>query len=625
MNIPSAAISLVALLSYSVLLTIILTRNARSRVNISFAYYLVTMIIWSLGALMIYIDARVLDTNLWFRLMLVGNVAMPIAFTIFIQNFLMKDWRVWLIGGGVAYLVALFSIITGSVAVSTDLSSGGQLHVILGSGKYITSAIWFFFVLFSAYNLVHEYRITNDLEFKNRIKWIIGVILLIFCGAATNITPLQVYPVDIAFNAIAAIVIANALLRHHLLDIDVVLHRGILYSIPTAIVGVAYYLILSLVWRAFPNTSNSQIFLISLAVAVMTAVIVQPLKDRAQSWIDRIFFREKYDSKLMLTRVSQSVTSVLDLDQLTQYILDEVTNTLHVAHAGFFLKREETGRYDLMAEKGMELHSNLSLAFTNPIVLYLLRHNHALSRYDINVQPQFRSMWGHEWDEINLIGAELFIPLKAKDELVGIFAVGPKLSEQLYTQDDQLTLITLANQTAVAIENARLYKAEQFRREELNALYALTSQLGATDDVGTVLDSTTRHAVESLHVTFAKVLTLEENGEFLCRTTFPARTLSYPLSVGEYEFPAARQYYQKVILQSQSMVLTQKDPSLSKAELAALHLDQIASLCITPLRVGDEAVGLLILGEQRNLTRESFDNDKMRLVNAIAGQAASAL
>jgi PAS domain S-box-containing protein len=59
------------------------------------------------------------------------------------------------------------------------------------------------------------------------------------------------------------------------------------------------------------------------------------------------------------------------------------------------------------------------------------------------------------------IGVELIIPLKAREKLVGVLGLGAKLSRQGYTQDDELTLTTLANQVAVAIDNARLYEAVQ--------------------------------------------------------------------------------------------------------------------------------------------------------------------
>ncbi len=69
--------------------------------------------------------------------------------------------------------------------------------------------------------------------------------------------------------------------------------------------------------------------------------------------------------------------------------------------------------------------------------MFLTVHDQALSRYDISIEPQFRSMWGQEREDLEKIGAELFIPLKAKGEFIGIFAVGPKLSEETYSPDDE--------------------------------------------------------------------------------------------------------------------------------------------------------------------------------------------
>ena len=66
---------------------------------------------------------------------------------------------------------------------------------------------------------------------------------------------------------------------------------------------------------------------------------------------------------------------------------------------------------------------------------------------------------------INL-GAEIFIPLNAKGELVGLLALGPKLSEQAYSNEDKQTLLSLAHQTAVAVQNAQLYNTAQ---QELKA------------------------------------------------------------------------------------------------------------------------------------------------------------
>ena len=70
------------------------------------------------------------------------------------------------------------------------------------------------------------------------------------------------------------------------------------------------------------------------------------------------------------------------------------------------------------------------------------------------------------WDELK---PELLAPIAAKRSLVGLLAVGPKLSGLDYTSDDRAMLMTLANQTAVAVENARLYAAVQAELAEREA------------------------------------------------------------------------------------------------------------------------------------------------------------
>jgi len=67
------------------------------------------------------------------------------------------------------------------------------------------------------------------------------------------------------------------------------------------------------------------------------------------------------------------------------------------------------------------------------------------------------------------------------------------------------------------------------------------------------------------------------------------------------------------------------DDSFTENDRHALFFDLAKNLCISPLLVGDEPVGVLVLGEARSSTREAFGPDKLKLVNAISDQAASAL
>ena len=621
----SATVSFIALLLYCVLLVIIIRQVAKSRLHLSFAIYLITMIAWSLGSFMIFADLGLFSTLFWNRFMLIGSMGMPVAFFGFAQTFLMKDRRTWLYVGFLSYLVTQILNLLGLVITNAYLQDGLLYNQYSGAGIVFSSLTWAFFFGLLGYDLFREYRSTRDAIYRNRLKYLLFIALLTFAGSLTNITKLQVFPVDIAFNAVSAILIAYTILRHHFLDINVVVRKGLLYSIPTVLIGAAYFLIISLALQLFDLASGVGIFVLSLIVAILTALVAQPLRDKAQSWIDRLFFREKFDSSLMIQRLSGQVASILDLDTITNLILEEITSILHIEKAAFLLKRADSGEFLLTAQKGMSSNAMIRLSKNHPITLWFSNHDQLLTRHDMSVVPQFKALWGREREELDRIEADLFIPLKVKGELVGIFAVGEKRSGEGFSLDDQLTLTTLANQTAVTIENARLYTAEQHRREDLSSLYEMARILVVSDDVETVMNSIVQHAIQNIHATFARILTMEKGGEFLCRTAYPIRDMETDLSIGKSEPLSTKKYYQRAIKVGEALVLDRDDPAINENDRHDLFLDLAKSLCISPLLVGEELVGLLVLGEARRPIREPFDPDKLKLVNAISDQAASAL
>ena len=148
--------------------------------------------------------------------------------------------------------------------------------------------------------------------------------------------------------------------------------------------------------------------------------------------------------------------------------------------------------------------------------------------------------------------------------------------------------------------------------------------LVVSDDVKTVLNNIARHATLAVHATFARVLTIEKEDDFLCQAIYPIREMGNELGIGKIAPSAIRKYYQRAISLGKTLVLDWDD-SYNEDERHELFLNLVKNLCISPLFVGDEPVGLLILGEARSSTREAFGPDKLKLVNAISDQAASAL
>jgi putative nucleotidyltransferase with HDIG domain len=620
----STLISFVALIYYSAILVIIMRQPIYNKVRIYFSLYLLSMIIWSFAAFMMFSSLKVMTPLFWNRVLVVGSMGMPVSFYGFVTAFLGKPSKTWVWISILSYICVEAANLQGLI-ISSAFVDAGKLVNEYGSALGFSSVYWLFFICASTYHLLLAYRHSKDALFRNRLRYLLLVIIFIFSGNLTNLTDLKSFPTDIAANIISAMLITFAILRHHLLDISVVVRKGILYSIPTVIIGATYYMTVQGVLHLFPDINGFDVFLFSIIAAVLTALIVQPLLNKAQTWIDRMFFREKYDASLMLERISRTAAHVLNLDSIAHMILREVTETLHIGKGAFLIKWQDSGDYILIAEKGLDEMSELRWDCDHPVVRILAREEKPITYQNLRhslcnqmVSPEILS----QLDELQ---GELYIPLNVKDELLGIFILGLKLSELTYTDDDQLTLNTLANQTAVAVENARLFSAEQSRREELDALYELTRQLVATNEVDDVIQNTTRHVVTSAHVTFSRILTPDINGKFYCRAAYPIRNIDYNLGVERFEPVEALPYYQEALQQPEPFFLSRNRPGMTEQAQTALMLDLANTLCMCPLRVSGQVLGLLILGERRESMREPFDSDKMRLVSAIADQAANAL
>jgi len=431
-----------------------------------FLLNLAVMALWQGSALVVSLTRDAQTALTWYTIMSALVLGQFTVYFAFVRAFLrIKGRRGVLSSGIIVWALSSILVAVNRPQIIADVYWNDFTHFfmpIFGPLAMIVGIPNYCFLMYTVATLCRGYREARSAIERSRIQYLLLGLTVVVLGTLANFAPpSKAYPMDLMANVTNAVLIAYAIFRYPLLDIIGVIRKGLLYSIPTAIIGAGYFLVISVAMRLFQGFAGPQILVLSVLVAIISGGAAQPLRDRAQLWIDRLFFREKHDCWLMLQRLSRTATSVLDPDRLTNMILDEVTTTIHIERAAFFLRQEGSREFRLVAQRGLEQNPGLRLRRDHPVVDWLSSHEHALTRHDVEVMPQFRSLWGQGSEDLERMGAELIIPLRAKGELVGVLAVGPKLSEEAYSQDDQLTLTTLANQTAIAIENARLYDAAQ--------------------------------------------------------------------------------------------------------------------------------------------------------------------
>ncbi len=537
--------SFLSVLSYAFLLIVALRSGVRNGVRGFFALFLMTMATWSFGSLMMRLNPE--RIVFWNGVMLAGGAGlMPVVLSAFVQAFLGKVNRLLLVLGALSSATVLAATATGHMIEYVRLAPSGQIEFSLGPALPFYGTYWLFFVGFSFYGLITSYRVTSDPVERNRIRYPLAALSFVLVGATTNAVPfLGAFPLDHLANLFAASLLTYAIVRYRLLDMRLVIRKGLLYSVPTIIIGTVYFLAISAAQQLLGAPDGVQLFVVSLGVAVLTALLLNPLRDRAQQGVDRVFFRQRYDAHQMLQRVSGAAASILNIQELTNMLADQVMNTMQVESAVFFVRDHDSQSLYPLSVRGLDDRAQGPLRQDHPLVEWFERHDRAITAEDMDLIPQFKALWGSELQQLDALGAVMYLPMRAKDELVGIFAVGPKRSGQPYATDERTLLATLANQVTMAVANALLYDeaqqeiADRKRAEE--ALRALSSRysaiLGAVPDIIMEIDTGCRFVWSNqAGIDFFGNHIVGERATFLWEATPERCSDAEPLQTLETEF-----------------------------------------------------------------------------------------
>jgi signal transduction histidine kinase len=253
-----------------------------------------------------------------------------------------------------------------------------------------------------------------------------------------------------------------AIVKHDLFEIDIVLKRAAYYLVLTAVLTLSYVVFLSGMNVFLRSSELAQSPWFSLFYTIAAIFLLNPLKDRLQRIVDRLFFRLRYDPKIVLEQTSEALAATLRLDEILSYVWKTVSETMGVLQGGIFLPDGEKRQY--VATYPPSDQSRV-FAESHPLIHLLAQRRRVVSVYDLDnteAPTPEQETRQHGREEIS---AQLLVPLVLKDEVIGLVALGQKESGRFFSVDDRDFLHTLANQSALSIANALSYK----EIEELNA------------------------------------------------------------------------------------------------------------------------------------------------------------
>jgi hypothetical protein len=140
------------------------------------------------------------------------------------------------------------------------------------------------------------------------------------------------------------VAIGIAVLRYRLYDIDRIINRTLVYGALTIMLVLAYFGGVVGLQRLFSPLVGSDNGLATVTTTLAIAALFIPLRRRVQSFIDRRFYRRKYDARKTLEAFSAKLRNETDLEALSNDLVGVVRETMQPAHVSLWLRPETASR-----------------------------------------------------------------------------------------------------------------------------------------------------------------------------------------------------------------------------------------------------------------------------------------
>jgi two-component system, NtrC family, sensor kinase len=463
---------------------LVLIRDRRARLNQVFLWMSVTLTLWNLNNFAFYAIRDPARALWWGTILRTGTILTPsavfhLALTLAATNPVFSRWLL-----GVSYAISGALVVGNAEGL---LVSGARRYpwglYPIGTkfyGVFIASAI--IQCLGTLAVLIHHYQTTNSPRRKLQTRFWLLAATAVIPAALSNFLPMYgvpVYPMGHLGNTIYAAIIAYAIVRHRLMDIELVVTKGIAYvAVATILIGPTFGLLLWLQRVSFGRIQPDFSFAV-LLMFISIGVLFPTLRLQAQSRIQRALFRQKSEYRAVLSGFTRSIVRILDREKLIRTLALTLIDTLQLDCIGMWLWDERRRVYAVCYAAGIPATTPEFLE-TDAFVRSLAHRQEAVLRDELEASPD--SVERTLVTEVcRQNGWEVCIPLTVSAKLIGFINLGAKQNLDVFSAEDLDLLDTLAAEAAIALENARLYdelkKSQEIirRADRLSALGTLAA------------------------------------------------------------------------------------------------------------------------------------------------------
>ncbi len=277
---------------------------------------------------------------------------------------------------------------------------------------------------------------------------------------------------------------ASAIVRYRLMDVEVIIKRGLVYTAVVSAIVAIYAVLLRVATQYLATDAAQHNSVIALLATLVVVLLARPVKSAMQDTLDRMFYRDRYDYRRALVGFARDLNSDLDLDRLSARLVTRVMETLEVDRMALMLGDEHSDEFLPIGVSGFP-GGTPALARQSGIGGRLER-GATVALDDPLAAARFSAEEIEFWRDT---GIYYFVPCVFKENAIAVLALGRKGSGEPLNSEDMALLTAVAGQVATALENGRLYRQLQMKADELDRMREFNENiLESLDDGLVVLD-----------------------------------------------------------------------------------------------------------------------------------------
>lgn len=331
--------------------------NPRNNINIAWAALSFFVGFTSFGWGMLIISKDIAHAAYWLNICFFGGFFIPSSFLHFVYSFLGKKSKTLVMWSYFASSIFFILFLLNHIAYPEYVQAVGfywwrvkwlynayVLHL-------VSAALFGLFLFYNESLKIHGLK-------KIQLLYLIFASALGFSSGATVFLPaygIPMIPFGIFPFFIYPLVVAYAMVKFRLMDVIVVVRKGLVYSLTIGTIAGLYVSVILVFGRVLQGMTQGAYFSLILFLIIVFAVAFQPLLNLTQQLIDKLFFKSKYEYQQTLKSFSSLSTSIIQLDVLAKTIIEKVTEVIKVDGASILIINLGSNNFDVAYKKGGQI------------------------------------------------------------------------------------------------------------------------------------------------------------------------------------------------------------------------------------------------------------------------------